>query len=188
MNIALRVPRMSREEFFAWAEAQNERYEFDGFEPVAMTGGNNRHSQIGKNILRALDLRLRGGCRALGPDAGVRTEGDAVRYPDAVVTCAKIDDLAHEVAAPVVVFEVLSPTSGYTDCVVKLREYHAVASIQRYVIVEYTGIGVTLHVRAEAGWTTTALTDGETLVLPEIGVELPVTELYLGTDLAAVAT
>jgi hypothetical protein len=42
MNIALRRP-MTQEEFLAWAEAQEERYEFDGFQPVAMTGGTNNH-------------------------------------------------------------------------------------------------------------------------------------------------
>jgi hypothetical protein len=34
MNISLRKPRMTHEEFFAWAQAQDIRYEFEGFEPV----------------------------------------------------------------------------------------------------------------------------------------------------------
>ena len=39
MNVALSSkPRMTREEFFAWAQIQGARYEFDGFQPVAMTG------------------------------------------------------------------------------------------------------------------------------------------------------
>jgi Uma2 family endonuclease len=84
----LRKPRMTREEFFDWAQGQDIRYEFDGFEPVGMTGGNISHSQITQNILVSLRTRLRGGnCRPLGPDAGVATIGDAVRYPDALVTC-----------------------------------------------------------------------------------------------------
>ncbi len=39
MSIAFHLPHMTREEFLDWAEAQEERYEFDGFQPVAMTGG-----------------------------------------------------------------------------------------------------------------------------------------------------
>ena len=75
---------MSREEFFAWAELQDARYEFDGFEPVAMVGGSLNHSQICQNLYAALRSRLRGtGCRLYGPDAGVATSGNAVRYPDA---------------------------------------------------------------------------------------------------------
>ena len=90
MTAALRTPRMTRDAFLTWAEVQRERYEFDGFEPVAMTGGTRNHNRITRDIHRALDARLRGsGCESLGPDAGVATIGDAVRYPDARVTCIK---------------------------------------------------------------------------------------------------
>jgi Uma2 family endonuclease len=187
MNIALRKPRMTREEFLDWAEIQDIRYEFDGFQPVAMTGGNIRHSQITVNLQVALTSRLAGRpCRSLGPDAGVRTTGDAVRYPDAVVTCTKVEDLARVLPNPVVVFEVLSPTSGHVDRIVKLREYQAVGSIRRYIIVESRSMALTVHARAEAedAWITTALTGDEILPLPEIGIEVPVAELFAGTELA----
>jgi Uma2 family endonuclease len=188
MNIALREPRMSREEFFAWAEAQDARYEFDGFQPVAMTGGTVDHSRICQNLWGALRSRLRGGgCEPLGPDAGIRTVGDAVRYPDAVVTCTKIGGSAREVPNPVVVFEVLSPTSGRMDRIVKLLEYRAVASIRRYVIVESTSTELTLYARTDPGgeWTATVLTADKNLPLPEIGIDIPVAELFANTDLAA---
>lgn len=177
---------MTRAAFFDWAEAQGERFEFDGFEPVAMTGGTVRHSQIAMNLYAALRERLCGGtCRPLGPDAGLRTVGDAVRYPDALVTCTKVDDMAREVPGVVVVFEVLSPPSGHIDRIVKLLEYRAVASIRRYIIIEYASAALTVHARAEAGadWTTTALTAGDTLHLPEIGIEIPVAALFVNTGL-----
>lgn len=57
-----------------------------------MTGGTAGHSIITQNLHAALRARLRGSpCRSLGPDAGVETVGTAVRYPDALVTCAKLD-------------------------------------------------------------------------------------------------
>jgi Uma2 family endonuclease len=187
MNIALRTPRMSREEFLDWAEAQDVRYEFDGFQPVAMTGGTVNHSRIALNIHAALRAHLRGsGCEPLGPDAGVRTVGDAVRYPDALVTCAKVDGSAREVPGVVVVFEVLSPTSGHVDRITKLLEYRAVPSIRRYVIVEYASAALTVHAREAAGaaWTTTALIVDGILDLPEIGVAIPVADLFEATGLA----
>jgi Uma2 family endonuclease len=186
MNIALRTPLMTREAFFDWAEAQDAPYEFDGFQPVAMTGGTLRHNLMIKNVLRALDARLSGTCRSLGPEAGIRTIGDAVRYPDALVTCTKFDETAREVPNPIVVFEVLSPTSGHTDRIVKLREYRAVPSIRRYVIIEHASAALTLHARAdgEHDWTTTALTSGDTLTCPEIGIAIPVAEFFAGTELA----
>ena len=135
---------MSRAEFFAWAQSQEERYEFDGFHPVAMTGGNLRHSRLIRNINRQLGNRLAGrACEALGADAGIATVGETVRYPDAVVTCSRISDHELLVPNPVIVFEVVTPSSVRRDRVTKLREYQAVASILRYVIVEPDQVAVT---------------------------------------------
>ena len=159
MSIAQRKPRITREQFFAWAQTQDARYEFDGFDPVAMTGGTVNHSQITQNIQRALYTRLRGsGCRPLGPDAGVATVGDTVRYPDALVTCTKVPGTAYLVPGVVVVLEVLSPTSGRTDRIDKLREYREDASIRRYVILEHGSVGLTVFERdgAEESWRATA--------------------------------
>jgi Uma2 family endonuclease len=186
MNVALRKPRMTREQFFVWAQARDERYEFDGFEPVAMTGGTVNHSRIARNLSFALRTRLQGsGCEPLGPDAGLATVGDAVRYPDALVTCTETPGSAHVVAGVVAVFEVLSPTSGRSDRIVKVREYGAVPSILRYVILEYASIGLTVLERANGDepWRVTALTAEDTLRMPEIGIEIAVAELYENVDL-----
>jgi len=189
MTIALRRPRMTREEFFSWAQSQDVRYEFDGVEPVAMTGGTVDHNQISQNIQFALRTRLRGSaCRPLGPDAGVATVGDTVRYPDALVTCAKVAGTAHLVPGVVVVFEVLSPSSGRTDRIEKVREYRAVPSIRRYVILECTSIGLTVFERREAndGWTASTLTADDVLRMQEIGIEVPVAELYRDVELTGI--
>jgi Uma2 family endonuclease len=189
MNIALRKT-WTQEQFFPWAEAQDERYEFDGVQPVAMTGGTINHSRITRGLHRALDDRLRRGglgrCEPLGPDAGIETVGKAVRYPDALVTCAEVRGEARLVTGVVVVFEVLSPASGRTDRVVKVKEYAAVPSIRRYVILESTSIGLTVLEREgpDDAWRTTILTDGNVLRMPEIGIEIPVGELYEGLTFA----
>jgi Uma2 family endonuclease len=185
MTGTIRVPAMTRDQFFDWAEAQDARYEFDGFEPVAMTGGNLNHNRIAFNIHRTLHGRLKGGrCEALGLDAGVATIGDTARYPDAVVTCSPAQGGSRLVPNPVVVFEVISPTSGHVDRIVKVREYAAVGSIRRYVIVESASVGLTVHERREAGqqWSVTTLMADDLLILPDIGVEIPVAEIYEGVD------
>ena len=181
MPLALRKI-MTRQEFFDWAEAQDERYEFDGFQPVAMTGGNLGHSRVIRNVNFQLTSRLRGkACEPLGPDAGVATVGDTVRYPDAVVTCTEFNPRDRLVPNPVVVFEVISPTSGRIDRVVKLREYAAVPTIRRYVIVESDTMAVTVQSRdGEEAFRTAGLTEGDTLDLPEIGIEIPVAAIYEG--------
>src|SRR5580704_14497443 len=103
MSATTRVPAMTRDQFFDWAETQRARYEFDGFEPVAMTGGNLNHNDIALNLHHALRSRLRGtGCRAMALDVGVATIGDAVRYPDGVVTCSPAIGVSRLVPDPVV--------------------------------------------------------------------------------------
>ncbi len=188
MSATLRIPVMTRDQFFAWAEAQDARYEFDGSQPVAMTRGNVNHNRIAFNLHRKLHARLGGsGCEPLGLDAGVATIGDAIRYPDAVVTCSPAVGMSRLVPAPVAVFEVISPTSGRIDRIVKVREYAAVASIRRYVIVESAYAGLTIHEREEGArnWTVTTATAEDALALPELGIEIPVAELYEGVDFPA---
>lgn len=187
MNVALRQPSMTRDEFLHWVQTQEGRYEFDGVQPVAMTGGTGNHSQICQNIYLALGTRLRGtGCRVLGPDAGLATVGDSVRYPDALATCAKFPGSALLIPGVVVVFEVLSPNSERIDRIDKPREYRAVPSIRRYVILEHRSIGLTVFSRntGTVDWTANTLTAGETLDIPELGISVPVHEFYEDVDLS----
>jgi len=182
MNVALRKP-MTQREFFDWAEAQEERYEFDGFQPIAMTGGDLGHSRLIRNVNRQLGNRLEGkGCESLGPEAGVATIGDTVRYPDAVVTCAKFSARDRVVPSPVIVFEVVSPSSVRIDRIVKLREYQAVSTIRRYVIVEPDAVAITVFSRDHEGETfrATGLAEDDILRLTEIGIEIPVAAIYEG--------
>ena len=182
MTAALRKP-MTRQEFFGWAETQDARYEFDGVQPAAMTGGTLGHSRVMRNINVQLANRLRGqSCERLGPDAGVATMGNAVRYPDAVVTCTKFGLRDRLVPNPVVVFEVISPTSGRTDRVVKLREHAAVPTIRRYVIVESDAAAVTMFSRdgGNEPFRAGGLTEEDALDLLEIGIGLPVAAIYAG--------
>jgi len=184
MNVAFRKS-WTQEEFFTWATTQEGRFEFDGFQPVAMTGGTAGHAVIIRNLHRALDTRLRGSrCQPLGPDAGVATIGAAIRYPDALVTCSSFDREAMTIPGVVVVFEVLSANTSRTDRILKVREYAAVHSIRRYVIVESTGIGLTVmeRERSDETWRATTLTTDDILRMPEIGIEIPVTEFYEDID------
>ncbi len=184
MNVALTKP-WTQEAFFSWAETQEARYEFDGIQPVAMTGGNLNHASLIINLTTALRTRLRGGpCKPFGSEAGIETVNTAVRYPDALVTCSKVEGTDRLVPGAVVVFEVLSPSSGRVDRIIKVREYAAVPSIRRYVILESASVGLTVMERpaTEQAWQVTVLTAGDVLRLPEVGIEIPVAEIYDGLE------
>ena len=181
MNVALRK-RWTTDEFLAWVVNQEERYEFDGVGPVAVTGRSVIHGLIMRNLFRALEARLTvADAVLLGPDVGIRTVGDAVRYPDALVTFAPLEMDAPTVPDAAVVFEILSASSSRTDRIVKVREYASVPAIREYVIIESASIGLTVLSRGDgaAGWTVSTLTDaGEILELDAIKVSLPVSALY----------
>lgn|SRR6516225_8050495 len=181
MNVALRRP-MSVAEFLAWEERQELRYEFDGFAPVAMTGGTIAHDLITFNVRKALDARLFGKpCTPHGPNVKIVTAGK-VRYPDALVTRTPIDPNATTVDSPVVIFEVVSEDTARTDRIVKVREYQATPTIQRYVIIEQKSIGASVLTRRGSDWIATALTEGDSLHMPEIGIEIAIDEFYTGLD------
>ena len=179
MSTALRKP-MTLDEFLAWEERQDLRHEFDGFQPVAMTGGSYAHDAIAMNLARELGVRLRGTpCRPHGSNFKLRTH-TTVRYPDAFVSCRRYGNADTLARDPVVIFEVLSPSTAATDRIDKLREYTSLPSVRRYVLLEQDRIAATVLERDDERWLTAVLTDDAVLHMPEIGVELPLPDLYDG--------
>ena len=180
MNLALRGS-MTLAEFLEWEERQPMRYEFDGVGPVAMTGGTAGHADIQANLAAALRTCLRGKpCRFYGSDLKFQVADGQVRYPDGMVVCSPVDRTATVVYEPVVVFEVLSPSTARDDRIVKAREYQATPSVQRYVMLEQDGVSATVYARSGETWTHEILIADSILSLPEIDVELPLAELYDG--------
>ena len=182
MNAPLRRS-WTREEFFDWADGQEGLWEFDGFAPVDMNGGTINHSTIIQNLNAALRDRLKGSSsRVLGPVAGVATIGQAVRYPDALITRDRLDGTARIVPGVIALFEVLSPSTSRADRIDKVREYAAISSVRRYIILEYTSVGLTVLERehADHAWRATTLVADDVLHMPDIGISIPVAEFYEG--------
>jgi len=106
----------------------------------------------------------------------------AVRYPDALITCTRFDGTCRTIPGVVVVFEVVGATADANrrDRIVKVREYAAVPSIRCYVIIESSSVGLTVMERGtpDQVWQTTVLSDDDILRMPEIGIEIPVAEIY----------
>ena len=174
---------MSLDEFLAWEREQLERYEFANGVVTMMTGGSAAHVTIAMNLAFALRDALRGsGCRPFGSDMKVIANG-TVRYPDISVTCRPIDDRDDRITEPVVVIEVLSPTTERIDRGRKKFDYFATPSIQQYAIVEQDERRVDLYTRAETGWTNEVITGRVTLNLSSIGFGLSLDTIYEDTEL-----
>jgi len=182
MNVALRKP-WTVTEFLAWEERQELRHEFDGIGPVAMVGETLAHNIIVGNLIGLLRERLRGKpCRVFFEGIKIQVAG-SIRYPDVVVSCTPAPGRTTILPEPVAVFEILSPSTARTDRLVKNEEYRATASIRRYVMVEQTLPRATMFAREDARWVGTLLGPDAVIALPELGIDLPLADLWDGVDL-----
>ncbi|MBV8401739.1 MAG: Uma2 family endonuclease, partial [Acetobacteraceae bacterium] len=170
MPLALGKP-MTLAEFLEWEEQQTLRYEFDGFQPVAMTDGTAAHAAIQRNLAIAAGGRLREStCQFFGSDLKIEVAGK-IRYTDGFVVCSPVNARDQVVRDPVVIFEVLSDSTARTDVVTKNHEYAATPSVQRYVILSQDEIAGTMFERSEEDWIAHLLAADSVLRMPEIGVE-----------------
>jgi Uma2 family endonuclease len=105
------------------------------------------------------------------------------RIPDATVTPKKIDyNEFGEALNPLVVFEIISPSSVKTDYIEKLREYKYVDSLQDYLIVEQKTIQITHYQRhSENEWTERSYDKAEEILhIHTIGIAITVGDVYVG--------
>ena len=179
MNVAVRRLRMSVDEFLAWESQQEERWEFDGFEPCAMVGASIGHHRIVSAFAAALRDRLEGRCLVATETVKLRLN-PTIRYPDVMVICSEIPNEATSVGDPVVVAEVLSNSTARDDRIVKNREYEANPSIQRYIVLEQDVMAAEVYSRIDGRWVRSTVVNDDTLDMPDIGISLPLSAAYAG--------
>lgn len=166
-----------------WAEAQPRgRFEWVDGEVIAMAPKRVNHARVKGRIWRALDRAVEAAgldCEAL-PD-GITVEiGEHTDYePDAVVNCGDRID-GDEIAAtrPVIIVEVLSPSTRSVDTGRKLADYFTLESLRHYLVVRADKPQVVHHARDVVGTIITRIvTDGE-LQLDPLGISLNVADFY----------
>ncbi|MGE0224694.1 MAG: Uma2 family endonuclease [Acetobacteraceae bacterium] len=132
--------RLTRQEFVDWAESQTARYERLNGEPIAMSPERVEHARIKARVWAALDRAIqRAGldCEALPDGITVEIDDDTDYEPDAVVNCGpRLPSDAMAASNPVMVVEVLSPSTQSIDSNAKLADYFRVPSIHHYLIVQ----------------------------------------------------
>jgi Uma2 family endonuclease len=121
-------------------------------------------------------------CRVFGNDLKIEVAG-RIRYPDGFVVCSRLPDDGKVVTEPVVSFEVLSESTSRTEIVTKNDEYARTPSVKRYVILARDAVGGTMFERIGDDWVGHLLIADSIPRMPEIGIELPLAELYEGVEL-----
>ena len=186
-------PRMSPEEFLAWQRRQDKLYELVDGRPKLplkmMTGASVCHDTVTGNVFANLHNQLRGKpCRPHTDDIAIRMPAGNIRRPDVLVDCGTPDPRDLVAAEPVLVVEVLSPSTVSMDRIHKLDEYKTVPSLKAILLIDTEAPQVTLYAR-EAGKDTWAreIVEGleARLALPGLEAMLALDEIYEGVTFEA---
>ncbi|MDZ7592650.1 MAG: Uma2 family endonuclease [Rubrivivax sp.] len=130
---------MTADEFLAWDEGQTIKHEFVHGEVFAMAGGEDRNDMVAGNLYIVLRKHLGGsGCRVFGSDVKLRVEAeDCFFYPDLMVTCSATDAADRLIKRePVLVVEVLSPSTAAFDRGDKFAAYRQLPSLAEFLLVD----------------------------------------------------
>jgi Uma2 family endonuclease len=174
--------RMSVDEYLAWAGDQPGRYELLDGAIVAMSPEGAAHAErkaaIHAVLLAAVRAR-RLPCHVL-PDGMTVRINDATAYePDALVYCgAKLTPTAVEVPHPIIVVEVLSPSTRHIDLSAKLADYFRLASVAHYLIVDPEKPRIIHHARGKGDTILTRIVSEGTISLDPPGIELAMGDVY----------
>jgi len=172
--------------FLAWENDQEERFEYVGHAIRSMAGGSANHDLIGINVAGTLRDLLRGGpCRAHGSNLKIRSPAGAVMYPDAFVRCGPMHGAWTVIEDPVLVVEVLSPSTEQRDLSQKRWAYQAISSLKALLVVSPDRAAVELFTPEPDGSWRSRLYEGleARVPIPALDLELSVAELYEGADL-----
>ncbi len=182
MSLPRSLVVLSRAEYRAWAEAQPQgRFERVEGEVIAMAPERAGHARVKARVWQALDRAVRDAglpCEAL-PD-GITVEiGDGTDYePDAVVTCGgPMPDDAVAAPNPVIVVEVLSPSTRSVDSGAKLADYFRLPSLIHYLIVRADRRQIIHHRRTGATLETAIVTDGSITLEPP-GITIGLNDIF----------
>ena len=172
---------MSVEEYFLLEENNPDtRYEYlDGY-AYLMSGGSANHATISGNIYAILKSLLRGGpCRAYNSDMKVRVSEKRYFHPDVTVSCdARDRGTADFIQSPLIVVEVLSPSTEAYDRGRKLQCYLACSTIEEYLLVDSRSMRIELYRKEQKKWMYDAFEAEDEVELASLGVHFPSIDVY----------
>jgi Uma2 family endonuclease len=173
---------MTRAQYRAWALDRPGRFERVNGVVVAMAPERAAHNLAKANIRDALRQAIRQAglsCQAFGD--GMTVEVDDSDYePDCVARCGEADLPGDAIAVPdpLIVVEVLSPSTAIADRAYKLQEYFTLPSVRHYLIVWPDLPQVVHHQRTgEASIHTLTITSGQIRLDPP-GIAITVEAIY----------
>lgn len=181
---------VSVDEYLALDRAAETKSEYVDGEIFAMASASPRHVLIATNIAAELRGRLKSSpCQVYASDLRVQaSRGKAFHYPDVAVVCGRPefrDSRKDTVTNPVVIVEVLSPSTRNYDRGDKFASYRKLDSLREYILIDTNPCHIELYRRREGGiWEFSEIDDcGASLAIPALGISIPFEEIYAKVDL-----
>ncbi|OUD15696.1 Uma2 family endonuclease [Thioflexithrix psekupsensis] len=143
---------MSREKYLILDQQSDLKHEFYQGEVFAMSGGTFNHATIARNILAQLFAQLRGSpCQPMNSDMRIHTPAGLDTYPDISVYCGEpeLTDNQCSLLNPVIIIEVLSPSTRSYDRGDKFMLYRSISVLLDYVLVDSEQVLVEHYRRTE---------------------------------------
>jgi Uma2 family endonuclease len=178
-------PPMSKAAFLRWVQRQERRYELKDGRTIMQAGVSRNHARLVAKLLTALTTRLDPDVWAVTASDLAVEIGDDIRYPDVMVERLGGDGSALSTELPVVLVEVLSPSSVATDMTVKLAEYTSLASLEAYIVASQDEPILWVWQRDAASRAFPSKPqqiDGrdQSLAIAALAITLPLAQLYRG--------
>ncbi len=166
-------------EFLTWNNGTDARYELIEGRPVAMAPVAASHSIIVVNLGFELKSRLKAPCYA-GGEAGIRRpdRDDTFYEADIVVSCTRVGPETRVIPNPIVVIEVLSPSTIEHDRGRKAYDYSQIESVQEIVLVSSEQRHVVIWRRRGTKWEVENMIGDATLEIEAVGVAIPAAAIY----------
>jgi len=180
----------TKEEYLAFEEASPEKHEYERGKVITMSGGSANHGYIGGNMYAALKAILKANgkpCRAVNSDVKIYVKNaDSYVYPDGFVVCGDTEyhNIKNDgVINPILVVEVLSPSTIKHDRGAKFRKYCSLPSFKEYVLIAQDEPVVEVLFRDIDFWrmTTTVGLD-RSVKLNSLDIEIPMALIYEDVD------
>jgi Uma2 family endonuclease len=171
--------RMRVAEFLTWDDGTDTRYELIDGRPVAMAPVAPSRSVIVANVTHEFKSRLQRPYY-VGSEAGVEHPGrdDTFYEADIVISCTPVALGMAAIPQPVVVIEVLSPSTIEHDRGRKAYDYRRMPSVQEIVLVASEQRHIVIWRRRGAKWEVEDLIGDAVLELEAVGVRIPFAAIY----------
>ncbi|NBC31752.1 MAG: hypothetical protein GVY13_03645 [Alphaproteobacteria bacterium] len=180
---------MTVEEFFDWCPNDDRHWELHDGRPIAMAPPQPAHQILVGNMAGHIfqALQQHPGC-TLRIDGGIVPEGrdDSYYQADLAVTCRPHEPGdPRDIREPILIVEVLSPSTQGTDRRRKVPDYRGLVSVREILLVDPERLYCEVHRRLDGNrWLVDLLRTAESvLVLESIGLSVPLGLIYANVAL-----